>query len=266
MEAKEVKSFSKPTGYCFLSHTPEWIHEGVKILINFLKKNKNLTKNITSLNLSRNNIGDEGLEALAEYLKESNIILLDLSHNFLIRGKGAKALVEKAVERSNTISLDLRWNQIKGEDVKDIEETLKKNKNITRYNLAIQLEADIAKAMAEYREKEKDSVWRDLRNQFQAQFDAKVHKKAMDSIRKSAEESRAEKRVKIGMYGGAFLAYPLILYSIEVYGFTPVGIIITILCAIAFVASGAIAGYYTPTLIDYVKSIPHFDSELQLNK
>ncbi|WP_168464837.1 hypothetical protein [Wolbachia endosymbiont of Ctenocephalides felis wCfeT] len=25
MEAKEVKSFSKPTGYCFLSHTPEWI-------------------------------------------------------------------------------------------------------------------------------------------------------------------------------------------------------------------------------------------------
>ncbi|WP_168464322.1 hypothetical protein [Wolbachia endosymbiont of Ctenocephalides felis wCfeT] len=26
MEAKEVKSFSKPTGYCFLSHTPEWIH------------------------------------------------------------------------------------------------------------------------------------------------------------------------------------------------------------------------------------------------
>ncbi|WP_369800013.1 type II toxin-antitoxin system RelE family toxin [Wolbachia endosymbiont of Ctenocephalides felis wCfeT] len=28
MEAKEVKSFSKPTGYCFLSHTPEWILKG----------------------------------------------------------------------------------------------------------------------------------------------------------------------------------------------------------------------------------------------
>ncbi|WP_168464198.1 hypothetical protein [Wolbachia endosymbiont of Ctenocephalides felis wCfeT] len=27
LETKEVKSFSKPTGYCFLSHTPEWILE-----------------------------------------------------------------------------------------------------------------------------------------------------------------------------------------------------------------------------------------------
>ncbi|WP_168463782.1 hypothetical protein [Wolbachia endosymbiont of Ctenocephalides felis wCfeT] len=40
MEAKEVKSFSKPTGYCFLSHTPEWIHNLFNnIIFNIVKLN-----------------------------------------------------------------------------------------------------------------------------------------------------------------------------------------------------------------------------------
>ncbi|WP_168464532.1 leucine-rich repeat domain-containing protein [Wolbachia endosymbiont of Ctenocephalides felis wCfeT] len=99
------------------------LDEDVEVVTNFLRKNKNLIKNLTSLDLRGSQIGDEGVKVLAEYLEESNIISLNLSWNN-IEDKGAKALAE-ALKGSNITSLNLSCNQIgyKG------EKAMKKSKN-----------------------------------------------------------------------------------------------------------------------------------------
>ncbi|WP_168464309.1 hypothetical protein [Wolbachia endosymbiont of Ctenocephalides felis wCfeT] len=47
MEAKEVKSFSKPTGYCFLSHTPEWIL--ISLYLTWRQKKLNPFQNLLAI-------------------------------------------------------------------------------------------------------------------------------------------------------------------------------------------------------------------------
>ncbi len=87
--------------------------------------------NLVKLNLSRNNISDEGIEALAKSGNVKNLTNLDLSDNN-IGPEGAKALADGSL--TNLVELDLSENNISDEGIEALAkgESLK---NLTSLHL-----------------------------------------------------------------------------------------------------------------------------------
>jgi hypothetical protein len=105
---------------------------------------------VTSLNLGQNNIGDEGVKALAECLKTNKTVTsLDLEWN-KIKDEGVKILAECLKTNKTVTILNLRYNQIGDEGVKALAECLKTNKTVTSLNLeSNEIKYEGAKAFGE---------------------------------------------------------------------------------------------------------------------
>jgi len=95
---------------------------------------------LTSVNLSRNQIGDEGAKALGAAITENNQLTeLDLSWN-RIRSLGA-AVLFAALPRSKLVSLDVAWNSIGSSGDKErkgataLAKSLRQNKTLTHLNV-----------------------------------------------------------------------------------------------------------------------------------
>ena len=88
-----------------------------------------------SLNLSNNNIGNEGVISLAKALKEnSSITTLDLSYN-KIGPEAATALAEAFKVNSTITMVNLRWNNMGDTGATALAEALKENSTIQSVNL-----------------------------------------------------------------------------------------------------------------------------------
>jgi len=115
---------------------------GIIALVEALKNNKELK----ILSLYCNQIGDDGAIALVEALKNNkNSISLNLYRN-QIRGKGAIALIKG----SKLQSLNLRYNQIRDQDASALAEALKNNTKLLSLDLRDnQIKSDSAIALLE---------------------------------------------------------------------------------------------------------------------
>ncbi len=97
--------------------------------------NKITQGNMESLNLSNKNIGNEGVIAIAEALKENQIITtLDLHNNF-IGPEAATALAEVFKVNSTITMVNLRWNNMGDTGATALAEALKENSTIQSVNL-----------------------------------------------------------------------------------------------------------------------------------
>ena len=91
---------------------------------------------LTSLNLSYNNITDKGVKVLSEVLVNNNKLhSLDLSGNN-ITDKGVKILSEVLVDNNKLRSLDLSVNNITDKGVKLLSESLVNNNKLRSLNLS----------------------------------------------------------------------------------------------------------------------------------
>lgn len=94
---------------------------------------------LTSLNLSGNEIGDFGAQALAEALTENNTLTsLNLSVND-IGDLGAQALAEALAENNTLTLLGLSGNKIGVKGAQALAEALRVNNTITTFNLRFNL-------------------------------------------------------------------------------------------------------------------------------
>ena len=97
--------------------------------------NKITHGSMKSLNLSNNNIGNEGVIAIAEALKENQIITtLDLHNNF-IGPEAATALANALRVNSSITKVILTYNNIENEGATALAEALRVNKTVTSLNL-----------------------------------------------------------------------------------------------------------------------------------
>ncbi|KAJ6255577.1 hypothetical protein M0813_11137 [Anaeramoeba flamelloides] len=104
---------------------------GIQALSEALKENQALT----SLNLSYNQIGDEGTQALSEGVKENQALTnLNLSRN-QIGAEGMKDLSETLKVNQTLICLDLRRNKIGSKGIKYLSHALKINQTLTQLDL-----------------------------------------------------------------------------------------------------------------------------------
>jgi Ran GTPase-activating protein (RanGAP) involved in mRNA processing and transport len=124
--------------------------EGAKAIAEALKENKT----ITELNLWGNKIGDDVAIALAEALKVNNTITtLNFAYNNI--GKDGAIALADALKVNNTITeLCLFRNNIKDDGAKALADMLEKNNTITELDLSCNnIEIDGAKAIAVMLEK-----------------------------------------------------------------------------------------------------------------
>ena len=96
---------------------------------------------ISVLNLSRNNIGDEGVELLVKALKNSqSLVSLDISSNS-ISPKGGNMIFTKFIYQQSIINLDIsshegvNRNRLTKKGIKNIQNFLKKNLFVEKLNL-----------------------------------------------------------------------------------------------------------------------------------
>ena len=109
-------------------------HKGARRLSEALKVNTSLTE----LDISHNNIGDEGTIALAEALGEggnTTLTKLDISYNKI--GKGASHLAKALKENKTLMSLNIETNSSGDEEIKAIAEALCEGGNTTLTELDI---------------------------------------------------------------------------------------------------------------------------------
>jgi len=94
------------------------------------------TKAVTKLNLSLNNIGDEGAKVIGEVLRTNTTLTqLHLSENN-IGDEGAKVIGEVLRTNTTLAQLDLSWNKIGDEGTKVIGEALRINTTLTQLSLS----------------------------------------------------------------------------------------------------------------------------------
>ena len=100
------------------------------VLSEILFKNKD---NYSRLILSKNNVGDNGIEILLDSIKDnSGILELNLSSNNITQ-RGGKIIFDFLLNQNSIISLDLssdegtNRNRICAEGIRPIEEVLQKN-------------------------------------------------------------------------------------------------------------------------------------------
>ena len=123
-------------------------------LSELLKKIRSNDPTLTTLDLSYNNIGDEGAKVIADALKgNKTLTTLDLSHNN-IEVEGTKALAEALKDNKTLTTLNLSHNEIGDEGAKAIAEALRINTTLTTLNLRISKigdkgAKDIAEALKE---------------------------------------------------------------------------------------------------------------------
>ncbi|KAL0242597.1 hypothetical protein GEMRC1_005160 [Eukaryota sp. GEM-RC1] len=116
------------------------------LLIEALKTNST----ITSLELSSNYIGDEGVRALAEVLKvNASVTSVNLHYNF-IKVEGARALAEVLKLNSSVTSVNLRTNSVGDVGARALADALNVNTSVTSVNLrANSIGDEGARALAE---------------------------------------------------------------------------------------------------------------------
>jgi Ran GTPase-activating protein (RanGAP) involved in mRNA processing and transport len=90
--------------------------------------------NLKTMNLSRNGFVDGDMEPIANALKSSTALKVDISHNLL--GEVAGLLLGPAIEENSSITdLDLSWNQIRLKGADAIADGLGKNSTLLVVNL-----------------------------------------------------------------------------------------------------------------------------------
>jgi len=103
------------------------LNVGIKAFAKALTKNTTLTE----LNLSDNEINDEGGKALAEALKTNKTLTTLIILKNFISNEGAIAFAEALKMNTTLIKIDLGENSIGVEGVKALEDALKINKTLT---------------------------------------------------------------------------------------------------------------------------------------
>ena len=90
---------------------------------------------LTTLDLNRQKIGDEGARELAERLKKSTTLTTLHLYGNQIGAEGAKELAEALKMNSTLTTLNLSHNQIGDEGAKELAEALKRNTALATLNL-----------------------------------------------------------------------------------------------------------------------------------
>ena len=106
--------------------------EGANSLSQALRVNTSLT----TLNLSYNSIGDEGANFLSQALRvNTSLTSLNLSANY-IRDEGANSLTQALRVNTSLTSLNLSHNSIRGEGANFLSQALRVNTSLTSLNLS----------------------------------------------------------------------------------------------------------------------------------
>ena len=107
--------------------------EGAEYLAMSLGRNRTLQ----TLNLQENNIGDEGLEHFARVMLENrgtNLLHLDLSHNFISDKSGVK-FAEGLRENASFVSITLADNSLTGETAQVLLDVMFNHPTLTKIDL-----------------------------------------------------------------------------------------------------------------------------------
>ena len=111
--------------------------EGAKAIAEALK----VTASLTSLSLSQNPLGDEGVEVLAQGIKANKTLkTLDLSmphmYSFQIGPRGATAIADALSASASVTSLSLARNNLGDDGAEALSIGLKENKSIKMLDLS----------------------------------------------------------------------------------------------------------------------------------
>lgn len=105
-------------------------NSGKPLEINFHRPEESVQSAITTLNLSSNEIGDEGTKSLCEVLKKNSVLTKICLDRNKIGDSGAESISELLKKNSTLQTIRLTENKIGDKGVKLISEALKINTSI----------------------------------------------------------------------------------------------------------------------------------------
>ena len=111
----------------------DWVYRGVEGVLRREKTKQLRDGSLTKIDLSSNNIDDEGAKAIGEALKVNTSLTSIILDNNEIGDEGAKAIGEALKVNTSLTKMDLYCNNIGDEGGKAIEEALKVNTSCEVY-------------------------------------------------------------------------------------------------------------------------------------